>query len=385
MPRIRFTPWLALGAFFLAQAGLAAAPSEAKPPAAPAKTETPAPAAPVRAAPTRPAQLWPTTQFRGDDYVDIRDVAERFGLKATWTKPAQTLVLKNGADVRFTFDLGQRDFYFDGLRIFLGERPQFEKDTLWLAKLDVIKIVAPLFRPVDHLAQFPASPPRLIVLDPGHGGTDPGTENKAVGINEKTCALDVAKRLKQLLETRGWRVLMVRDKDVELSKNKKADLQLRDDFANKNNADLFLSIHFNSAPQTITGVETFALPAQFMLSTNDENGDDMTKVSFPGNRFDFANLLFAENLHRAMRAGVKTPDRGLKRQRWAVLRMLDCPGVLVECAYLSNDAEARRAATPEFRQQIAEALSEGVNNYAASLAAMRPSAPEPAAAGKSSR
>src|SRR5262249_54617998 len=99
---------------------------------APAPTPTP-----IRAAPTRPAQAWPTTMVRGEECVDIREIAARFGLKVVWTKPALELVLKNGNDVRFTFELGQRDFYFDGLRIFLGERPQFEKDTLWLAKLDL--------------------------------------------------------------------------------------------------------------------------------------------------------------------------------------------------------------------------------------------------------
>lgn len=368
MPRISFTRWLALGALSSAVFGSLAAQSPATTPA------------PVRAAPTRPAQAWPTSKIRGDDCVDINDVAARFGLKVEWNKPAQTVVLKSGKDVRFTFELGQRDFYYDGLRIFLGERPALEKDTLWLAKLDVIKIVAPLFRPIDQLAQFPAGQPRVIVLDAGHGGTDPGTENKAIGVNEKTLALDVAKRLKKLLELRGWRVLMVREKDVELSKNKKVDLAMRADFANKNNADLFLSIHFNSAPQSISGVETFVLPSQFMLSTSDETGDEMTKTSFPGNRFDYANTLLGEKVHRALRAGLKTPDRGFKRQRWAVLRTLDCPGALIECGYLSNEAEARRSATPEFRQQIADSIADGLDNYVATLTAMRTPPAEPAAA-----
>ena len=216
-----------------------------------------------------------------------------------------------------------------------------------------------------------------IVLDPGHGGIDPGTENKRVGVNEKTTTLDVALRAKKLLELRGWRVLLIRADDRELSKDKKTDLLLRDEFANKNKADLFLSIHFNSAPQAITGVETYTMAPQSMLSTGDETGDDMTKVAYPGNRFDHANLLFGERIHRAMRAALQTPDRGYKRGRHAVLRMLDCPGALVECAYLSNDAEARRVATPEFRQQIAQAIADGVQDYADTLAVLRP-APPPA-------
>ncbi len=362
-------------------------PARVQSPAPPAKTE-PAPATrpdtppakvePARAAPTRPAPLWSFIRLRNTDYVPVREVTEGFGLKAAWSKPQLAMTLSDARGVRFIFETNQRDFYFDGLRVFLGDPVLLHKDGLWISKLDVIKIVAPLFRPADHLTQLPATVPKVIVLDPGHGGIDPGTENKRVGVNEKTSTLDVALRVKKILELRGWRVLMIRTEDRELSKDKKADLLLRDEFANKNKADLFLSIHFNSAERA-RGVETYTLPPQFMLTTGDETGDDMTKVAYPGNRFDNANLFLGEQLHRAMIAGLKTPDRGFKRARKAVLRMLDCPGVLVECAFLSNDGEARRVATPEFRQQIAVSLAAGVQNYAEALAALRPAPTAPEA------
>ena len=69
-------------------------------PATPAKTE------PVRAAPTRPAQLWPFTKFRGQDYVALRDIAKRYGLKAAWPKPGAVMTLRDAQDVRFTFERG---------------------------------------------------------------------------------------------------------------------------------------------------------------------------------------------------------------------------------------------------------------------------------------
>jgi len=365
-----------------ASAPAAAVPAKVAPvKAEPSKAEP----APVRAAPTRPAapELWAVTRLRNVDYVSVRDIAQRFGLKPAWTKAEQRLTLSDARGVRFAFESNQNDFYFDGIRVFLGRPVLLHKDSVWVSLLDVMKTVAPLFRPVDHVAQLPAAAPRTIVVDPGHGGIDPGKENKRLGLNEKTLTLDVALRVRKILELRGWRVLMVRDKDVELSKDKKADLLMRDDFANRSQADLFLSIHFNSAERA-TGFETYALAPQFMLTTGNESGDDMTKVAFPGNRFDFANLLLGEQVHRAMLAGLKTPDRGLKRARLAVLRMLDCPGVLAECAFLSSDEEARRVATPEFRQQIAESLATGVQNYADALAALRaPLAPPVPAATKS--
>jgi N-acetylmuramoyl-L-alanine amidase len=341
--------------------------------------------APVRTAPTRPAapELWAVTRLRTTDYVSVRDIAKRMGLKPAWTKAEQKMTLSDARGVRLVFESNQNDFYFDGMRVFLGRPVLLNKDSLWVSLLDVMKIVAPLFRPVDHLAVLPAAAPRLIVIDPGHGGIDPGKENRRLGLNEKTFTLDVALRMRKILELRGWRVLLVRDKDIELSKDKKTDLLLRDEFANRNKADLFLSIHFNSADRA-TGFETYTLAPQFMFTTGDESGDDMTKVAFPGNRFDHANLLLGEQVHRALISGLKTPDRGFKRARLAVLRMLDCPGVLAECAFLSSDDEARRVATPEFRQQIAESLASGVQNYADALAALRtpPPAPTPEA-GKS--
>lgn len=339
----------------------------------PAKVES----APVRAAPTRPAApvLWAVTRLRDIDYVSVREVARRFGLKPDWVKAEQVMTLGDAHGLHFTFESNQNDFYFDGMRVFMGRPVLLHRDSLWVSLLDVIKLVAPLFRPADHRALLPATAPKTIVLDPGHGGIDPGTENKRVGINEKTATLDVALRLKKILEPQGWRVLLVRTEDRELSRDKKTDLLMRNDFANRNKADVFLSIHFNSAERA-TGVETYTLPPQFMLSSGDETGDGMTKVAYPSNRLDYANLFLGEQLHRALLAGLKTPDRGFKRARKAVLRMLDCPGVLVECAFLSNDAEARRVATPEFRQQIAEALAAGVKNYAEALAALQP-APVP--------
>jgi N-acetylmuramoyl-L-alanine amidase len=344
---------------------------------APAPVPVPAPAAvPVRAQPTRPAEprLWPTTRIHNTEYVSVHDIAARFELKTAWTKPEQVMTLSDATGVRFVFEAHQRDCYFDGLRVFFGENVILEHGKLWVTRLDVIKLVAPLFRPIDHVAFLPP-PPKIIVIDPGHGGIDPGTENKRLGLNEKTFTLEIATRLKKILETQGWRVLLIRSDDRELSRDKKKDLLMRDDFANKNQADVYLSIHFNHAAESVNGIETYTLAPQFMLSTADDTGDEMTKVAFPGNKFDYANLLLGEQLHRAMRATLKTPDRGFKRGRLAVLRMLDCPGALVECAYLSNDAEARRVATPEFRQKIAEGLAAGLQNYAATLAALHPPPP----------
>ena len=340
-------------------------------------TVPPAKAESVRAAPTRPAQVWPFTKFRGLDYVAVRDVAKRYGLKATWVKPGVLMTLSDARGVRFTFEKDQTDFHLDGARVFLGELTYHGAGELWVPKLDVIKTIAPLFAPADHGAFLPAAP-RLIVIDPGHGGTDPGKQNTRLKLDEKDMTLDVGLRLKKLLELRGYRVVMTRTTDKRFSNSPAIDLPLRAEVANKEGADLFISIHFNAIdrdPERVSGVETYVMTPQFQVSTQPEQDRAMVREQYPGNRQDTANVLLGYNLHRRLVADLKSSDRGYKRYRLAVLRPLQCPGVLVEAAYLSNEAEARRVATPEFRQQVAESLAEGVANYAATLAALRPAAP----------
>lgn len=354
------------------------APAQPRPaPPAAAKPEPAAPAAkpePVRAAPSRPVQVWPFTKFRGLDYVAVRDLAKRYGLKAAWTKPGQLMALSDSRGVRFTFERDQRDFYLDGARVFLGELTYLSGDDLWVPKLDVIKTIAPLFAPADHTAFLPEAP-KLIVIDPGHGGTDPGKQNLRLKIDEKDMTLDVALRLKKLLEVRGYKVVLTRTTDTRFSNSPAVDLPMRAEVANKARADLFISLHFNAVdrdPERVSGVETYVLTPQFQVSTQPEQDRAMVKEYYPGNRQDTANALLGYHLHRRLVADLKASDRGYKRYRLAVLRPLACPGVLVEAAYLSNDSEARRVAKPEFRQQIAEAVAEGVDSYAATLAALRP-------------
>lgn len=351
------------------------AASVTPPPAAPAPAI--APSAPVRAAPTRPsAHLWPFTKLQGEDYVSLKDLAEHYHLTRAWTRPDLTRTLADTRGVRFKFERNQRDCHLDGVRMFLGAAALFHKGELWVSKLDVIKTIAPLLRPEDHPTLLPAAPPKLIVLDAGHGGTDPGKQNLKLKLNEKDMTLDVTLRLKKLLELRGYQVLLTRDKDVRFSNSPAIDLPWRAEIANKAGADLFLSIHFNAVDprdaQRVSGSETYVLTPELMVSTQPESDKSMVQEKYPGNRHDAANVLLGYNLHRQLITGLKTSDRGYKRYRYAVLRTLNCPGALIEAAFLSNDTEAARLGTPEFRQQIAEAIADGVQAYSATLAGLRP-------------
>jgi N-acetylmuramoyl-L-alanine amidase len=339
------------------------APATANPAAPPPAASRPA--APL-APPTRPAAaLWPTVRLFGVDRIDVREIATRFGLKSDWVVRDRVLQLSDAGGVRLRFEDRRSDCLLDGTRVFLGEKTVLYKDSLHVGKVDVIKTLAPLLRPGDYTAHLPA-PPKVVALDPGHGGNDPGTQNAALRLTEKDLTLDVVLRMKKLLESRGYRVVLTRSAD------RRVELESRPGLANEAQADLFVSVHFNNAEGNVAGTETYVMTPQFQTSAKPEQDTKMAAVAYPGNRQDFGNALLGYHLHRAVLATLKTSDRGFKRYRYSVLRFPECPAALVEAAFLSNDAEARRFASAETRQKLAEALTAGIAAYAAALPAARP-------------
>jgi N-acetylmuramoyl-L-alanine amidase len=186
---------------------------------------------------------------------------------------------------------------------------------------------------------------------------------------------------------------MTRTTDSRFSNYPQIDVPMRAQFANTKHADLFISIHFNATPPPDTktrGTEVFSFAPSSQRSSDSwgRNEDDSQPNAqypdpAPANRNDAWNVVFANVVQRELLATLHTEDVGEKIAHWAVLRPLNCPGILVESAFLSNDAEAERIETPAFRQQIAEALAAGIRDYSAELDSLRPpgsTPPSPSAA-----
>ncbi|MEK7221898.1 MAG: N-acetylmuramoyl-L-alanine amidase, partial [Nitrospirota bacterium] len=214
-----------------------------------------------------------------------------------------------------------------------------------------------------------------IVLDPGHGGKDPGAIGRD-GLTEKEVVLDVALRLRDLLRERlGKRVIMTRDKDEFI------ELDDRAKFANGHKADLFVSIHINSHPKRVTkGIEMYhfgiASDRRAMEVAARENGDSIDHAQ------DFLDLIKADlalskrieesqNLAWETKIAVvnnvgshyATEDHGVKTAPFYVLRYTAMPSILAELAFISNPVEERHLRQPAFRQKAAEGLFEGIRNY----------------------
>jgi N-acetylmuramoyl-L-alanine amidase len=248
---------------------------------------------------------------------------------------------------------GSLTAYWDRLEFRLGFGPQFIGGQIFLHALDLQKNIEPLLQGFNGVAKSN----RAIVIDPAHGGLDSGTRSAADGRWEKEFTLDWAQRLAPLLERKGWRVFLTRTRDVDVS------LPDRVAFSESRQADIFISLHFNSSGGGAepAGLETYCLTPPGMPSSLTRGyPDDHLKV-FPNNAFDAENLQLAMWMHRALLRTTGATDRGVRRARFqTVLRGQVCPAVLLEGGYLSNPEEARRIADPAYRQQLAEGVAKAL-------------------------
>ncbi len=251
---------------------------------------------------------------------------------------------------RFLFQVQNRQAMWTGIQVYLGFEPQMVGGEPCLHELDLKKNLNPLLLS----GPWSAYTGGVLVLDPGHGGVQSGTRSVLDGSLEKSYTLDWALRLRPLLEQGGWRVLLTRTNDSELS------LSNRVIFANNAKADLFVSLHFNAAGGGThqAGLETYCLTPTGMPSTLTRGYADDPAEVLPNNAFDDENVRLAAALHRSILAVNGGLDRGLRRARFmTVLRGPECPAVLIEGGFLSNPDEAARIADPMFRQQLAEAVA----------------------------
>jgi N-acetylmuramoyl-L-alanine amidase len=250
----------------------------------------------------------------------------------------------------FIVHAGSQVAQWNGMELHLGFSPQLIDGQPYLHHLDLSKTVQPLLAGMQGIR---TNSRPIIVLDPGHGGENAGAKSAAEGRYEKEFTLDWARRLQNLLITNHCEVFLTRADDTDVA------LSDRVAFAAQHKADVFLSLHFNSAApnQTEAGLETYFLTPEGMPSSLTRGFSDEIGLTFPNNAFDTQNLFLALQVHRAV-LQVSGHDRGVRHARFpGVLRGQDCPAVLIEGGYLSNLEEARRIADPSYREELAEAVA----------------------------
>ena len=176
-----------------------------------------------------------------------------------------------------------------------------------------------------------------VVIDPGHGGPDPGAVGIA-GLRETDVVLDVSLQLTRLLQSRGVEVLLTRTSEVDV------DLPPRVALANSSGADLFLSVHANA----------------LSMARPDVNGIESFYFEPAGNR---ARSLAAAVQQQMLAISPGSPDRGVRTARFFVIRRTVMPSTLVEMGFVTGSLDAPRLMDANFRRQMAVALATGVLTY----------------------
>lgn len=315
------------------------------------------PVEPESRAPVSPAPQVERSPVPG--YLALSEVAAAAGLRPAPSAPGRMVLARDPAP-RIEFEANSRVIRFNGIRVFLGEAIRTDGGVYRLSRIDYESLIRPLLLPLER--SVPARSLRTIVLDPGHGGRDPGARSPALGLLEKDMALDVAFRLRALLTARGYRVVLTREDDSYVSLERRAAL------ANRARADLFISIHFNAAggPEA-SGTETFLLTPRHHRSTGQGESRTGDSEAHPGNEYDHWNALLAFYVQRQLLHDLQTFDRGIKRARFSVLREVEAPAVLVEAGYLSNPQEARRIGSVAYRIQLARSLADAIGHFERTL------------------
>ena len=263
--------------------------------------------------------------------------------------PLTTYAISSGRGA-MVLAIGSREVIWNGVALHLGFPPEFIDGEVFVHGLDLQKNLGPLL--CEPPPVFGTN--RVIVIDPGHGGINAGTIGVLKGRLEKDFTLDWAKRLVPLLTSNGWTVFLTRTNDADVSLSNRVAL------AESHHADLFVSLHFNSAApdKKQSGVETYCLTPVGMPSTLTRGNPDSWFQSFPNNAFDEQNLALAVRLHSAVLHASGEEDRGVRRARFmGVLHGHHHAAVLIEGGFLSNPHEAARIESSEFRQKLAEALA----------------------------
>jgi len=213
-----------------------------------------------------------------------------------------------------------------------------------------------------------------IIIDAGHGGKDPGVDNWS-GVKEKDVTLDLARRTKQILKQSGFNVYLTRNEDKDLS------LLERSELATHLKADLFVSIHVNSAGmvENANGIETYYLNDKnlveplarkgflFLCDSKDETESIKIIDKLFYEKISLSQQL-ASNVHNGVvdslkKKGIGIVDRGIKQSLCRIFLRNEIPTSLVEVGFLTNKQEAKKLADYRYHQILAYGISQGIKEY----------------------
>lgn len=328
----------------------------------------------------------PVCNIAGLRYVSLHSVADTYKLNYKWDSVAKKLTLYKAdeyVELAITSDIA----LVDGMPVKLNGPVLLRRSDILLPKdfseSILLKVFAEKHKPFvlqrkEPVGRKPVYAIKTIVIDPGHGGKDPGAIGRS-GLREKEITLDIAKRLRPYLENAHIETYLTRSDDRFISLWRRADI------ANKKEADFFISIHANAAhSRRAKGFEVFYLSEAVDDNARAVAAAENAFLKYEDSSFGYAkpsgsleatlwDICYSENRRESIELAkqitrvacrqLRTRDRGEKGARFYVLKGAEMPSVLIEVGFISNKEEANKLRNPLYREKVAKAIAEGIINY----------------------
>jgi len=301
------------------------------------------------------AAEWQVIKVNGHDYLSVDNISKFYEMPAE-VVPSGSKIQKETADRPLEFVSGSREAIINGARSWLCFPVIEHEGKSLVTRTDVAKTIEPLLRPhrVPNVGKV-----QTVVLDPGHGGYDKGQMSRFGA--EKDFALDVVRKLRPILQAKGFKVVMTREGDYFVP------LEVRAQIANSARNSIFVSVHFNGSGDdpNATGFEIFSFTPRGAPSTSDSAISSKAYNMQPGSTVDAQSTALSACIYHSLVGHIPEYDRGIKRARFAVLRLTKVPAVLVEGGFLTERGESKLISNKDWREKLAGAIAVGIENYQA--------------------
>src|SRR5881396_878785 len=299
------------------------------------------------------AAEWQVIRVSGHDYLSVDNISKFYELPAE-VVPSGAKIQSETANRPLEFVSGSREAIINGARSWLCFPVIEQNGKSLVSRTDLAKTIEPLLRPhrVPDVGKV-----QTVVLDAGHGGYDKGQVSRYGA--EKDFALDVVRKLRPILQAKGLRVIMTREGDYFVP------LEVRAKIANAAYNSIFVSIHFNATNDdpNATGFEIFSFTPRGAPSTSDSAVAPSALSTQPGSTVDAQSMALSACIYHSLLGHIPEYDRGIKRARFAVLRLTKVPAVLVEGGFLTERGESKLISNKDWRAQLAGAIGVGIESY----------------------